>query len=292
MSRVDYRAKAKRRRLILYIIITVAVLIFLIFFLSKTMSNKEANREAGIEQFREGNYQQAIAGFQRSLAEEQWFSEKMDLDTRMYLATAFLRLEKYQDAIDCYRKLQQENDGTINNELILSMQETAEAKAAIQAGGAGILSDDTINRLERLAPDQPYLYLQLASAYNRKKDMDAAQQALAAYLDVRPVNTYVAYELSTIYMKKGNLEAAQNLIDQGLSCEDETYTDLLEYNSAVLLEEKGDYEGAFKKLEELHDLYKDNEIITKEYEFLYTRIHPNTEPVNPNNDALEDNSGY
>ena len=76
-----------RRLIVLYAFIALIVIAFLIFFLSKTMSSKEANREEGITQFKQGNYDQAISAFQRSLAEEQWFSSEMDLDTRMYLAT-------------------------------------------------------------------------------------------------------------------------------------------------------------------------------------------------------------
>ncbi|MCR4839509.1 MAG: hypothetical protein K5897_11355 [Eubacterium sp.] len=291
MSRRNNRDIVMRRLIILFSVITLAAIGFLIFFLSHTISNKESCRDAGIEEFQSGNYERAISSFQRSLAEEQWFSTAMDLDTRMYLAKSFLRLEKYRDAVDCYKKLQQDNDGSLNNDLILSMQEMAEAQAAIKEGGSGVPSDETIRRLQQLAPDQPYLYLQLASAYNRKGDLSSAKQALISYLDSRPLNTYVAYELSTAYLKEGNLTEAKNLIDKGLACKDETYTDLLEYNDAVLLEMNGDLEGAFQKLEELHSLYKDNETITKEYDFLYTRVHPHTEPVNPHNDALEDNSG-
>ena len=279
-----------RRLIILFSAVTLVVVGFLIFFLSHTISNKEALREEGIKQFREANYELAIKDFQRSLAEEQWFSTAMDLDTRMYLAMAFLRVGKYQDAINGCQKLIQENDGSLNNDLILSMQEMAEAEAAIREGGTGIPSDETIQRLRRLSSEQPYLYLQLASAYNRKGDVAAARQALISYLDTRPLNTYVAYELSTAYLKEGNLTEAKSMIDKGLACTDEIYTDLLEYNDAVILEMNGDYEGAYQKLEELHNLYTMNETITKEYEFLYTRVHPNTEPVNPHNDELEDNS--
>ena len=293
MSERTRRNQARMRKLIvLYAFIALIVIIFIIFFLSKTMSSKESAREEGIKQFRNGNYEQAISAFQRSLAEEQWFSSEMDLDTRMYLATAFLRTERFRDASDCYKKLLEENDGTLNNELILSMQETADARAVIKEGGSGIPSDETIERLKKLSGEQPYLYLQLASAYVRKGDAAAAREALQSYLSVRPLNTYVAAELSTAYLKEGKTAEAKEMIEKGLACEDGTYVELLEYNSLVAAEADGDYEASFAKAEELHQRYPENESITKEYTFLYTRTHPNTEPVNPNNDALEDNSGY
>ena len=292
MSRRNYNAARIRQLIVIYVLIGLAIIGFLIFFLSKTMSNKESARNEGIEQFKNGKYEQAISSFQRSLAEEQWFSADMDLDTRMYLATSYLRLGKYRDAVDCYKKLQEDNNGTLNNELILSMQETAEAQAAISEGQSGVPSDETLERLTRLSADEPYLYLQLASAYNRKGDPAASKQALESYLAVRPLNTYVALELSTAYLKDGKLTEAKDMIDKGLACDDNVYDDLLSYNDTVILEEQGDYEGAFRKMEELHERYPDNESITKEYTFLYTRVHPNETPVNPNNDALEDNSSY
>ena len=188
---------------------------------------------------------------------------------------------------------QKHKEGTaVPNELILSMQETADARAVIKEGGSGIPGDETIERLKKLSGEQPYLYLQLASAYVRKGDAAAAREALQSYLSVRPLNTYVAAELSTAYLKEGKTAEAKEMIEKGLACEDGTYVELLEYNSLVAAEADGDYEASFAKAEELHQRYPENESITKEYTFLYTRTHPNTEPVNPNNDALEDNSGY
>lgn len=292
MSRKNYNAIRMRQLVVIYVLIGLAVIGFLIFFLSKTISNKEAARESGIKEFRHANYERAISAFNRSLAEEQWFSKSMDLDTMMYLAASYLKLEKYNDAAVCYKKLQEENDGSLNNEVLLSMQETAEAQAAIAEGRSGAPSEETIQRLTKLSAEEPYLYLQLASAYYRLHDATAARQALESYLAVRPLNTYVAYELSTAYLKEGKLTEAKTMVDKGLACDDHVYDEMLSYNEAVILEEQGDYEGAFRKLEELHNLYPDNETITKEYTFLYTRVHPNETPVNPNNDALEDNSGY
>ena len=51
------------------------------------------------------------------------------------------------------------------------------------------------------------------------------------------------------------------------------------YNSIVLSEQKLDYETALEKATELIEEYPNNETYQKEYDFLYSRINVNTEPV-------------
>ena len=285
------RYKKRMRQLILvYTVITIIVGSFLTLLLMNAFSDKKKFRDEGITAFGQGNYTEAEASFQKSLNESQWFTGSMDLDTRMYLGACYLREGKYDDAAKCYKTVEDDNNGAVDEDLLHSMIGTADAMSDISAIRTGqVPVDDTwIEQLLQKAENQPYVYLCIASVYNERGDTESAGKLLEKYLAVRPVNTYVAYELSAAYINQGKTAEATDMINKGLSSVDGTFADLLKYNQAILKEMEGDFQTAFSMLEELCKQYPDNADMKREYDFLYTRLNINETPVNPYTDAMSE----
>ena len=287
-----YRNSAKKKRnqqlILIYVIVTIFAAAAIALFIMNTKSDKGKFRELGIEAFKKGAYEEAAGHFEKSLEENQWFTGQTDVDTRMYLGACYLRLNRYSDAAACYRLAGEKNSGTIDDNLLTSLLETADAMNEVDELRSMPKVEADTAQLEKVAESQPYMYLCLASYYIERKDDEKALAALTAYSKVRPMNTYVAYELSAAYIRQEKYTEAASIIEQGLSSGDKNYADLLRFNQIVLTEAKGDYESAFKSIEELCKEYPDNTMMKKEYDFLYTRVNPNTTPVNPYSDARTD----
>ncbi len=272
----------------IYALITIAVIFALYFIYQKCNSNKKQYRDEGIIALKSQNYEVALADFQKSLDEDQWFTEKMDIDTRMYIGLCYMRLEQYQAASDTYKGLLAEKDADVDTALVGALLETAESSlilTAVSDGKTTALQQETIDMLKQYAGEDPQLNLYLASAHIRNEQYEEACGALEEYLKHFEVNTYVAYELSASYLRSGNTAAATEMIDKGLQAADGIYTDLLQYNRVIVLETEGKYEEAFSLIEKLYKEYPDNEDMKREYTFLDSRVHPDTVPVNPDSDA-------
>lgn len=273
--------------MIMYVVVTILFGSILAVLWAKSSSDKEKLRNEGIESFSGGDYKTAASLFEKSLEEKQWFSAKMDLDTKMYLGACYLRMNRYSDAVECYRQINEKNNGSIDEKLLISLTETAESMNEMEKYKGKKADDNMIEQMKNLARTQPYMYLCLASVYNERKETKEAREALENYIKVRPVNSYVAYELSTAMINEKKYAEAKDMLEQGLKASDNNYKDLLNYNRIALLEADGDLDGAFQLATELKEQYPKCEAIQKEYDFLYTRININTTPVNPNSDANE-----
>ncbi len=275
-----------RRLILLYIVATLVFGLMITLLLMNGFSDKKKLREEGIAAFGKGDYSAAESAFLLSLDENQWFTKNMDLDTRMYLGACYLRQNRYNEAVDCYRQIEDDNNGSVNEELIGSMKDTANAMSEMEDFREFPPDDTKIEQMLQVAEKQPYIYLCIASVYNDRGDYENAIKNLESYQAVRGINTYVAYELSASYIRQGDTAKATDMIDKGLSASDTSYTDLLKYNQAVLKEMSGDLEGAFSMMEQLHQQYPDNAQMQKEYDFLYTRLNIDETPVNPYTDVM------
>lgn len=69
----------------------------------------------------------------------------------------------------------------------------------------------------------------------------------------------------------GNYDDALTDIQKGLEQNDDSVTEALEYNEAVVYEKKLDFETAKSKMEAFLEKYPDNEEAQREYQFLQTR---------------------
>ena len=291
MARGGVRNKNRIAALVfIYFMITLVMAGIVYFIFRKCWSDKERFRVLGIEAMEKGSYEEALGLFRSSLAEEQWFSGDMDLDTKMYIGACYLRTKRYGDAAEMYRSLTKESSSVLDRTVIASLLETAEANQlalSMSDGKATPPTDETVERLENLATEDSRMFIYLASAYNRRGEYDKAREVLLKYCQENSLNSYVAYELSSAYIREDNLAAAKNIVELGLQAKDGVYKDLLQYNQVILLESEMKYDEAYSLINELHNQYPDNQDMLREYTFLYSRVYVDPVPVNPESDALD-----
>ena len=279
---MSYRKERRKQLALIYVLGTLAILLVTAVTVALLRSDKEKLRNEGIKEYKAGHYEEAIKLFKESLSENQLFSDRMDLDTRMYLGTAQLKLGQYREAEKTFIILHKENDGTINSGKIDTFLGIAEAMQ-----GFGDLNPATvIPKYEAAVKDGNYsALLYLAASYYATEEYDLMLQAYMDYIDKVGMNTYVAYQISSYYLKNNDYESASAYIERGLQCDDDLFADKLQYNQVVCYESKYDYDKAFQLMSELHTNYPDNEEYKAEYDYLYTRV--NIDPV-PVIDTMQD----
>ena len=143
------RAAKRKRAITLAVVGTIFSLIVVLgsaYIVLHCISDKENLREAGIAAYGEQNYEEAKKDFIASLGETQWFTEKMDDDTRLYLAASYMKTGDYLDAIDQYKTL-------LYNGTSVAKQDELEGYInlanALEVAGDGKFDDKTLNTLKQ-----------------------------------------------------------------------------------------------------------------------------------------------
>ncbi|MCR5214218.1 MAG: hypothetical protein K6E10_07360 [Eubacterium sp.] len=272
------RRKRAIRLAIFCAIFTIVVLLGSAYIILHMISSKESLREAGIAAYKEGNYQEATKNFIASLGEEQWFTEEMDEDTRLYLAAAYMYTGEYLKAADQYNTLLINESEILDKDTIEGYQGLA---IALDTAGNGQMDDKTINTLnEEIENGNPSVAIILGGYYQSLGDYDKMLSYYQTYIDTYGINTYIAYQLSSYYLTLQDYDKAASYINQGLAASDDLYIDKIQFNEIVILEKNLDYQGAFDKISALFEKYPDNEIYKREYDYLNSRINFDTQPVN------------
>ncbi len=274
------KKKLKRMRQIAIsgLIFTTLVLIITFIFIINCFSDKEELRDRGIAEFEKGNYQQAEALLKESVAEQQWFSDSMDLDSKVYIAECALKSEDYARAISLFTDIKDE----------YSDKEFIDERIAFADAMKSFSTDkdyaSAAAKLEPLAANgNDGLYMYLGACYGKLGEDEKMLSAFENYISKYSMNSFVAYELSSYYLGIDENDKASEMISLGYKSGDTEYEYLLKYNEAVILEKQMKYNEAFNIINSLHSEYPDNEAIEKEYDFLYSRINIDDEPVNSDN---------
>ncbi|MCR5104109.1 MAG: tetratricopeptide repeat protein [Eubacterium sp.] len=276
-------AIVKKKRLLHVLIIgaffSLIIIFTTIFLVLNSISDKEELREKGIDSYKSGEFDSAIKCFNESINEKQFFSDKMDADTEMYLAACYVRTGQYQPAIDIYNRYisQTFQKTSMTSADLEDACNVAKALSFVESGNADTL---TINSLKsEYDKGNRSVGIYLGTCYQLNEDYDNMVSYYTGYANDFGMNTYIAYQLSSYYLDKNDLDSAITVINQGLSAGDDLYKDKVLFNSVVLSEKKLEYENALDKATELINEYPNNEIYQNEYNFLYTRVNIDTVPV-------------
>ncbi len=264
-------------------VFTIIMILGTAFIIVHSISDKEKLREKGIEAFKGGSYNEAVNDFKASLELKQWFSERMDNDTNLYLAAAYMRSGEYQSAYNIYNELILDNKATALSKDALN--QLAELAAALDNIKNGDISEDTVNKLNtELERGNKSTYLFLGLCYQKMEKYDEMIDAFNNYSDNYGINTYISYQMSSYYLNIGDVDNAVTMINKGMTCGDDLYKDKVMFNDIVVSEIKLDYSTALDKASKLIKEYPENETYQKEYDFLYSRINMNEEPVHTKTD--------
>ncbi|MBR6404190.1 MAG: hypothetical protein IKS48_12455 [Eubacterium sp.] len=263
---------------------TILVVVGTGYIVKNCISDKKAFRNQGIEAFNAGRYDEAVELFNASMDEQQWFTQAMDADTDLYLAATYIRSGRYKDASNIYIKYVGSGvpGSSISEADIDSFQNLAKALEETKSGN---FKETTLPGLQaEYDRGNMSIALYLGAYYQKNADYENMIKCFEDYSNKFGMNTYIAMQLSSYYIEKGDMDSAMIVINQGLSAKDDIFKDRVMFNSVVLAEQNLDYDAALEKAAELIEAYPNNETYQKEYDFLYSRINKNTEPVHKEKD--------
>ena len=275
----EERKKERRKRYLkLGIICAVYSIVLLLgsaYVVLHLISDKKSLRQSGIDAYNNGFYVEAEKYFTDSINCNQWFSDEMDDDSRLYLASCYMRTHEYSKARDIYVALYDsryvdQDYLDYGNSLSVALENTED----------GNVDESTISTLEDEQKNgNMSVTLYLGTCYQLKGRYDDMIASYNKYIEEYGINSYIAYQLSSYYLDIDENETALYYINQGFNCKDDLYLDLIRYNDVVYSEKYLDYGKAFEKISSLCDDYPGNETFTEEYNFLYSRVNVDTVPV-------------
>ena len=282
--------EARRRRNIrvffLCTIFSIVVIISSIVVIAHSISDKKEHRDKGIKAFNESSYEEALKEFNISINTEQWFSSKMDYDTKLYIAACYMRQGEYAEASKQYKKLTDEYSSSktsLDRDTIMGMMFLADA---LEQANTGDISDATISQLKKeYEAGNVSMSIFLGTSYQQMGNYEEMVNYYTIYADKFGINTYIAYQLSAYYLDIGDTETATDYVNKGMNAEDDLYLDMLQFNDIIITEKNHDYVGALNKARALTEAYPDNETYKREYDFLDSRVNIDTTPVHTESDA-------
>jgi tetratricopeptide (TPR) repeat protein len=273
------RTKEYRRLVIRYKIIAfVFIVIMLLLGIPNIFTHKQEYRKQGIELYEQGNYEEAVAYFQKSLAESQWFSDKVDADVLLYEASAYLHMEDYSQAKSQYDLLLSSySDSFYDKEEITYLTGLCDTLLAYKDGKYS----DSLDGL-KTACENGYTELAVYAAIccESVQNYDDMKYYLDLYAQTNPMDAYVYCKYADMYIATGDYSSAASSVETALSLNESEYMQELYYRQILCYEKLTDYTKAYELSESYISNYPGDERGSKIYNYLLTRVYPDTEVVN------------
>ena len=279
-SKKRKRSKKKGNAVIVsaFLFMTIFSVIVTIFIAVNSISDKEKLRDKGVEAYKAGHFTEAIKLFEDSKAEKQWFSDKLDYDSNLYMADCHMQLEQYKEAYDLYVELEKN---------VIRKSDKAYIESMIKLSDA-LYKYNEVEDFAELVPSLEEAYnagnksiaLYLGACCLKSGENDKAVKYFKDYAANYGYNTYIYHQLAVEALERGDLQAAADYVQNGFLCEDKVFADELSFDQVVLLERSNDFKVACDSAYQLVYKYPENETYRKEYDFLFSRITIDEEPVN------------
>ena len=290
---INEKIKKDQQKRMVHIILVLSLFSLVLlslaaFMISQMISQKEEFREEGIKAYNASSYVEAENDFLKSLDEKQWFSENMDLDTKLYLASAYMRNGEFENASHVYAELQKSTNSYLKSYDLITMKGLADALLACQTGQDYTSYIEDLKKESERGNHTADLYL--GTCYQQTGDEENMVTYYQKYLTENTSgagSSYINYQLSSYYLAKKDFATAKTYIDAGLASGDQAYMDLIRFNEIVYYEGMLDFDTAFSKAESLTNDMPENDTYKNEYDFLYTRTHIDETPVHTEGDAAQ-----
>ncbi|MDE6024446.1 MAG: tetratricopeptide repeat protein [Lachnospiraceae bacterium] len=280
----DRRRKRRRRRKrinrqaqiifrsMFVIILVPAIIISALHLFSK----KNKYRETGLKLYNEGQYEEAITYFDKSLDCKQWFTKKMDVDSLMYKADAHIHLAEYYKAYEAYdtiltkyKKRYYDKD---------KVNELSVIAITLDSYSNGNYKDEA----PVFAKLVDYGYVELSLYAGHCYEMLGDDNNMLKYYDIYTgafgFNQHLANRYATLYMFREDYNKALSYIESNLDGNGDEQKDLL-YNQILCYTKLGDYDRALSLAESFINIYPDDKRGKDIYEFVYTRVNVNPHVV-------------
>lgn len=273
------RSKAYRKAMMIMNLIFIAVMVlFVVIGLFHLFTDKKKYRDAGVELYRQGKYQEAVESFDKALECNQWFSDAVNVDIELYKADCYMRADNFTAAHDVYMgilkkysKRHYDEDGI---EFLVSLTTTLDKYSN------GDYVSTVANFVEACERGYTEMSVYAAICYENQRNYEKMKEYYDIYTKEFGMNTYMYYKYASYYILNQDYNQALSYIEQGFSAGDQAYIKQLKYTQIMCYQELADYERAFSLAQEYVALYPDDQMGAELYAYLDTRVNVSTEPVN------------
>lgn len=241
-------------------------------------TDKKELREEGIALYNQGNYVDALVKFQKALNEDQWFSDKVNVDICMYMADSYMRIEDYVIANQIYTQITKDYTSDDYDEDRVNFMISLTDALARYATGDYITPLDTLIMAVNRGYSEISLYV--AVCYENQKDYENMKAYCDIYSQRYGMSSYLAYKYATYYIILGDYNGALSYAEQGIALGDIKYMQQLKYMQIWCYEALGRYEYAYSLSVQYVNDYPEDEKGQELYAFLDTRINIDPVPVN------------
>ncbi|MDD6328326.1 MAG: hypothetical protein Q4D54_10620 [Eubacteriales bacterium] len=259
------------RRAMMYIniffVCFIAVFIVVGFFF--TFTGKRSEHDKGVVNYYAGEYEDAIYHFRKSVEREQWFSDKLDIDSYMYCADCYMQLGDFLSAKQMYL--------IIDDQFSKKKYDEVELQKCIRMTDALIAFSDgdysVVNELNKaIANGHPEINLYAAVCYEKAGDYASMYSCYKAYEKEFGKNAYLCNRYATYYMSQRDYKWALEYINEGISYNEEAYMDELLRARIDCLSKLGNYDEAYSYSVEYVETHPDDEESKELMKFLATRV--------------------
>lgn len=259
----------------------------------KTEEQQLALRAQGMEQAREGNYEDAIASYNEALGLAGLHAGSLELDIAAYKASAQYHAGNTEDAIvTCSAILDMKESPEIYTTRGLLYREAGDTEAAkadftkamaltsgkdkVMLGRLSYYMEDYANAktyLEEAAKegDPEGLYWQ-AELYWKMGNIDYAVTLYQSYLEGDEITHQEAYGRVAAYqLDQGDYTGALDTVQSGISMGNGGCLQKLMASEIAIYEQQGDFDTALRKMDAYLESYPDDADAQREHIFLMTR---------------------
>ena len=271
-------SKYRKIHLISNIAFTVITVLAVFIFITHIFTKKNSYREKGIDAYKAGNYTEAIEFFDKGLKINQWFSNKIDIDMLMYRGDSYMQLMDYDSANQNYERIVSDyGENTYDNDRVQFYINLSSAMMRYQKGDY----DSTISCFND-AVERGYIEFAIyaANCYESKENYNKMKEYLDIYSKNFGNTTYVCYKYVNYFLRMNDYNNVLSYISLGKQSEDDTYSQKLKYDEILCYKNMKDYQKALELADSYTKEYPDDKNGHAIYNYLYSRINIDPEPVN------------
>lgn len=248
-----------------------AVLIGLVITLSQGCGGKDSRytyRDAGITALQEGNYEEAIASFDKAIHSSKGLVQKVDIDILKYRAEAEFLAGNYKEAGETYYKLIKA-DG--KKPEYLNLRSISRAEAGDLTGALEDYKKSGETEKDFKSPGKLNALLSVGALMEKNGAIEDAMALYQEALTAGQKGARLYNQLGLLSMAKKDYDSALSYFDRGLSSEDSGEVPELLFNQAVAREYKGDFKEALTLMQKYVSVHGPDEAAEREITFLKTR---------------------
>ncbi len=260
--------------------------LFLVICLN-IFSDKKKLREDALSLYSEGNYKEALTGFQQAYAEHQWFSDSLDIDILKYEADCMIRLQLFEDAEQVYKQIQ--NDYSASQYEASELDFLLDIVHALSNFQKGDFVSTTATFIRAVEVGHTEMSIYVAVCYENQKNYEKMKEYLDIFAGYNGMNSYLYYKYASYYFQMKDYAQTLVYLSQGENCGDTEYLQEIKYAQIICYKEMLDYNQAYSLAGAYVNAYPEDQKGKDILAYLDTRINLNETPINDKFHVIPEN---